>query len=178
MIVLDIETTGLDPHSDHIVDIALVEINEGGVVVSEWTSRVRSIRVDEQGMLRDPLSKVHGITAIEAAIAPSWKYVGREVARRLDGQIIVGHNAARFDVPFVRAALARIGIHITVAGVIDTLQQDRASRYTTGRHRLGDACDAWGIPLVDAHRALPDARATAALAIRQSVLLGWPYTSG
>jgi DNA polymerase-3 subunit epsilon len=179
MIVIDIETTGFDPATNHIVDIALVEINEGGVVVSEWTSKVRSIRIDERGLLMDPLSKIHGITAIEAALAPSWKSIGQVVAQRLRGQVVVGHNANGFDVPFLRTALERIGIRLEIAGVIDTLDQDRASRRTPGRHRLGDACAAWGIPLTNAHRALPDAQATAALAVRQAALLGWSgYTSG
>lgn len=173
MIVLDIETTGLDPADHHIVDIALVYMNEGGVVVDEWTSRVRSVRFDENGTLLDPLSHIHGITADEAAAATPWRIVGTEVAARLDGQVLVGHNAARFDVPFIQAALARIGLTITPAAVLDTLVRDRLSRRTSGRRTLGAVCDAWGIPLVNAHHALDDARATALVAVGQSALLGW-----
>lgn len=173
MIVLDIETTGLSINRDHIVEIALVTINEGGLVVDEWSTRVRSIRYDEDGELRDPLTRIHGITAQEAAAATPWSIVGPEIAARLNGQVIVGHNVTGFDIPFLRRALERLGITLRPAGVIDTLVRDRVSRYTEGRHTLGAACDAWGIPLTKAHNALADARATAQLAVGQSVLLGW-----
>ena len=172
LIALDLETTGLRGDRDLITEVAVVAFTETGRIVSEWSTKVRAIPLDDHGYPVDPLTRIHGIPASDLARAPHWRHIAHRVAHALNGATIVGHNARRFDVPFLEQACARVGRSFTPAGIIDTLERDRLSRHTSGRHRLTDACAAWGIPLTP-HRALADTRATVALATRQAALLGW-----
>ena len=172
-VVVDIETTGLNRHDDRIIEVAIVRMDEAGIVRSSWSTLVRAVRLDKHGIPVDPLTFLHGITAAELLRAPRWENIAHRVAHALDGEIVIGHNVRNFDLPFIQNACAKVGRTFTPAGIIDTLERDRAVRHTTGRHRLQDACAAYGIPLTNAHRALGDSIATAALATRQAALIGW-----
>ena len=177
MKVFDLETTGFSGEVDQLVEIAIVEIDEGGVVRSEWSSLVRAFPTDSHGLPSDLLTRIHGIGWSDVRSAPTLRSLAPEIMDRLDGEVLIGHNAARFDLPFLTAALKRIGVTLTASRVIDTLVRDRAIRLDRNgvklRHTLSAACEAYQIPLIGAHRAIVDTRATATLAIAQSVTLGW-----
>lgn len=172
MKVFDLETTGFRGDRDHLVEIAIVEIDESGAIRSEWSSLVRAWPMDDHGVPTDLLTRIHGIGWTDVAEAPTLRSLAPEIADRLSGEVVIGHNAARFDLPFLRAALDRVGVSIRPDRVIDTLVRDRMLR-PIGSHALGAACRAYGIPLIGAHRAIVDTRATAALATRQAAMIGW-----
>lgn len=172
LVAVDLETTGLNPDRDLIAEVAVVVFTEAGTVLAEWATLVRAIPLDAHGYPADPLTRVHRIPPAALLAAPRWRHIAHRVAHVLEGATVVGHNVRAFDLPFLAAACGRVGRAFTPAGVIDTLERDRRSRHTLGRHRLADACAAWGLP-APSHRALPDARAAAALATRQAALLGW-----
>lgn len=172
-VVVDIETTGLNRHDDHIIEVGIVRIDEGGIVRSSWSTLVRAVRLDKHGLPVDPLTFLHGITAKDLMSAPRWEHIAHRVASALHGEVIIGHNIRQFDLPFIQNACNRVGRTFTPAGIIDTLERDRQLRHTQGRHRLEDACAAYGIRHTNAHRALSDCYATAALATYQAALIGW-----
>lgn len=171
--VVDIETTGLQPREDHIVEVGLVQMDEAGLIRGSWSTLVRATRYDQHGFPVDPLTFIHGIPASELVKAPRWAHIAHRIAHALDGATIIGHNARKFDVPFLKRACARAGYHFTPGAIIDTLERDRIVRHTTGRRTLTAACAAYGIATPNAHRALNDCLATAELATRQAALIGW-----
>ena len=173
MKVFDLETTGFDGATAYVTEVAIVTLTEAGTITDRWSTVVRVPAHDADGGLTDLLTRIHGITWADTLAAPTWAEVAPEVVARLNGEVVIGHNVDAFDLRFLRAALARAGHTLTVAGTLDTLKRDRATRITTGRHRLADACAAWGIPLTNAHRAMADTMATAALAARQAAVIGW-----
>lgn len=172
LVAVDIETTGLRGDRDLITEVAVVRFTEYGTIIGEWSTLVRAVPLDQHGLPVDPLTRIHGIPASALVRAPRWAHIAHRVAHALDGATIVGHNARRFDIPFIQQACARVGRSFSPAQIIDTLEWDRRYRQTSGKHRLVDACAAWGIPL-NPHRALADTKATAALAIRQAAVVGW-----
>lgn len=154
-VVLDVETTGLSPQRDRVLELALVTVDGSGRVVDEWATRV-----NPQGPVG--ATHIHGITEADVARAPIFPDVLGEVTHRLTGAAVVAHNAA-FDLAFLRAEFARAGWKMPFLPCLCTLEA--SSYYLPGlsRRRLGDCCDAAGIRLEQAHAALGDARATAQL---------------
>lgn len=152
-VALDLETTGLDPARDAIIEIGAVRF-QGDRVLERFATFV-----NPQRSIPLRITQITGIRNADVAGAPSLDkvapellaFVGREVAA------VVAHNAA-FDIGFLRAA--GINFH---RPVYDTL--DLAGMLLPGMasYSLGELAQALAIPLVDAHRALDDAQATAEL---------------
>ncbi|MFZ9628756.1 MAG: exonuclease domain-containing protein [Ilumatobacteraceae bacterium] len=158
--VVDVETSGRPPTRHRVLQIGLVTIDGNGTVLDRWATLVgpglaiwRSVGP----------SDVHGIRRRDLVLAPRPRRAFGELARRLAGTRVVAHNAP-FDLAFLRAEAARAGIDLPLDRPLCTLQLSRS--LDPGRqlsHRLVDACARRGIDLVNAHDALADAEATAAL---------------
>jgi DNA polymerase-3 subunit epsilon len=154
--VLDVETTGLRPDRDRVIEIGVVTTDPSGRVTEEWTALV------DPG--RDPgPTELHGITAEDLAGAPDFAAVAPELSARLDGAVVVAHNLA-FDAAFLAAEQDRAGRDLLGAadGGLCTLELSRRllPRSTEG-WSLTALCAGLDVDLVGPHRALVDARATA-----------------
>lgn len=160
--VLDLETTGLDPAHDRVIEVAVVTTDERGRVLDEWSSLIDPAR--DPGPVH-----VHGITAEQLAQAAPFATVAADLGPRLRNRVVVAHNLP-FDAGFLAAEAARsgpagpAGLLDEVVGGLCTLDLSRQllTRPTTG-WSLGSLCAATGVALDDPHRALADARATAGL---------------
>lgn len=150
--VLDLETTGFSPRlGDRVAEVAVVLVDDAGRVEDEWCTLVNPER--DLGPQR-----VHGIAAADVALAPTFDRVVPELLRRLDGRVLVAHNAA-FDTRFLRAELGRAGVAAAIDPLACLCTQQLASRYLTGSRGLA----AVGVVHDGVHSALGDARATAGL---------------
>jgi DNA polymerase-3 subunit epsilon len=148
-LVFDIESTGLDFATDRVVQIA-----------AEWCTFV-----DPERDIPEEASAIHGITAEEVRGAPTFAQVIPTLARMSKGRTLLGYNAAGFDAPFVRAAMARAGRPVSDRVPVDPLTWVRdLDRYVAGkgRHRLEVTCMRHGVAMDGrgAHDALADCRAT------------------
>src|SRR4051812_24564913 len=87
--VIDLETTGLVPGQDAVVEVCVVLVDADGEPQDDWHSLVRPWR---------PLdaSHVHGIREPDLAGAPSFAEVADDLAALLEGRVLVAHNAG-FD---------------------------------------------------------------------------------
>ncbi|MEG3615714.1 exonuclease domain-containing protein [Isoptericola haloaureus] len=153
--VIDVETTGLSPRADRIVELAVVRIDAHGVVVDEWSGRF-----DPQGPVG--ATHIHGITASDVVGAPLFRDRSHDVATMLRGAAVVAHNA-RFDLAFLRAEFERSGWDLPYVPAFCTLDGSHHYLPQLDRRRLADCCAATGVRLANAHSALGDARATAEL---------------
>lgn len=153
-VVLDTETTGVDRYSDQMVEIAILTVSNGKIT-DEYTTLIHSTI-----SIPAAATEVNGITNADLASAPRLADVVPEIARRIDGQIIVGHNIT-FDLAFVSRALANLdGVQDFV--YIDTLALAR--NYIPGKsHRLQALASRLRLQSGIAHRALGDAYTTNAL---------------
>ena len=115
-IVLDTETTGLDPHDGHrIVEVACIELVHHVV-----TGRIFHRYVNpERDMPEDALA-VHGLTAEFLAGQPPFAAVLDELLEFIGGDPLVIHNA-EFDLAFLNAELARLNRKPITLGFVDTL---------------------------------------------------------
>jgi DNA polymerase-3 subunit epsilon len=115
-IVLDTETTGLDPHDGHrIVEVACIEL-----VHHVATGRCFHRYVNpERDMPEDALA-VHGLTDEFLAHQPPFVAVLDELLEFIGGDPLVIHNA-EFDLAFLNAELARLNRKPITLGFVDTL---------------------------------------------------------
>ena len=112
--VVDLETTGLGPTQERILELGIVCLGPSGEVMAEWTSRF-----NPGG--RMGATHVHGITAEDVAEAPRFRDRVGEIVGLLRGRVLVAHNAV-FDVAFLRAEFDRAGWALPEAPAFCTLQ--------------------------------------------------------
>ena len=155
--VLDIETTGLWPSVDRIVEIGVVRLAPDGHEIASWTTLVDPDR--DVGA-----SEIHGLTAYDLRGAPRFLDLAPSLLAMLAGTRLAAHNAL-FDTNFLSCEFARAGLDWGMPDALDTMSV--VSRLgLTGSRRLGAVCADLGIEHPDEHCALVDARATSGLLTR------------
>jgi DNA polymerase III subunit epsilon len=157
-IVLDTETTGLEPDLGHrIIEIGCVEL-----VNRRATGRTFHKYIDPERAIDEGAAAVHGITREVLQGKPKFAEVVEELVLFIDGAELVIHNAA-FDTAFLDAELLRIaGQARTIAKlcrVLDTLALAR-SMHPGQRNNLDALCKRYSIDNSrrELHGALLDAR--------------------
>lgn len=107
-VVLDLETTGLDPAEDRIIEVYAAGLNEDFTVDKEYYSLI-----DPKRPLPERIVELTGITEtqIEKKGKPEKKVL-LELKNFLNGKILVGHNMDGFDLPFLKYSFFRNGLDI------------------------------------------------------------------
>ncbi|MEW2354076.1 DEAD/DEAH box helicase [Spirillospora sp. NPDC029432] len=156
--VIDVETTGLDPSQDRIVEVAVHRLGPDGTPQRAYTT----VLYNDTG---PGPTHVHGLTAGDLAGAPTFADIAGDLAGLVEGAVIVAHNAM-FDIAMLLAEFARAGAVPDDLLTLCTL--NLARRFGRDPHSLTlEACTkAEGTPLPRAHTADHDARAAAQLLTR------------
>jgi DNA polymerase III subunit epsilon len=166
--VLDVETTGLRPSwHDRIVEIAIVQVSDGGEIEAQWCTLVNPER--DLGPQR-----IHGISAAEARLAPRFKDLAGTIAELLRARIPVAHNWA-FDSEFIAYEFERLGYGVPIREDTGLCTMHLAGQFLPEAGRsLAACCRRAGVRLVNAHSALYDARAAAGLLAHFLEIAGMP----
>jgi DNA polymerase-3 subunit epsilon len=153
-IVLDTETTGLDPNDGHrIIEIACVEL-ENYVPTGK---HFRALVHPERDIPEDAL-RVHGISLDDLTDAPAFADILEDLLEFIGEAPLVIHNA-EFDLRFLNAELARAGREpIPFSRGIDTIALAKR-RFPGARYSLDELCRRFSIDLSARakHGALIDA---------------------
>lgn len=158
--VVDIETSGLSVRHHRVLQVGVVTVDAAGRVLDRWGTLVRP---RSRWWFRVGPRRIHGIDRRSLRRAPLAADVLDGLADRLDGAIVVAHNAA-FDLPFLQAFAARERRTLPLGSALCTLTLSRSlDPERRQSHRLGDVCTRYGVTLSRAHDALADAEATAAV---------------
>ncbi len=154
-VIVDVETTGTNAEMADLVEVAAVRV-KGGKVKDRWSTFVNPGR---------PIfgNQMHGITDKDVKGAPSPAEAARKALAFVGDATLVGHSVG-FDIAFLEAALGD-GTRIEKGRYLDTLTLARDGYPDLASYTLGELSRFFGIELQQAHRALPDAEATAALLI-------------
>jgi DNA polymerase III subunit epsilon len=157
-IVVDTETTGLDPSDGHrIIEIGCVELFDHvptGVTFQCYLNPERLIPVDAQ--------RVHGLTDEFLAEKPVFAAIVDELLEFFGDAPLVIHNAS-FDLKFLNSEFLRLSRPpISAARAIDTIEIAKA-KLPGARYSLDELCRRFGIDLSSRgkHGALIDAELTA-----------------
>ena len=140
-IVIDTETTGLDPSEGHrIVEIAALELFH-----HVPTGRTFHCYVNPERDMPDEAYAVHGLTAEFLAGHPAFAAVADEFLDFVAGDTVVIHNA-EFDLAFLNAELARLGRPGLTSAAVDTLSLARR-RFPGSPASLDALCKRFSIDL-------------------------------
>ena len=152
-VALDLETTGLDPEWDSIIEIGMVRVRRGEVVAEYSTLVNPGMPID------DFIAELTGITNDMLAAAPALPEVLPAARDFLGDDIILGHNI-NFDINFIYDNCEYQGLKPVSNGYIDTMRISRRVLPDLKHHRLGDIVNALGVDHAQAHRAICDCHAT------------------
>ena len=153
VVFLDLETTGIDVVKDRIVEIALLKVHLDG------TEEELLQRVNPEMPISEEATRVHGITNEDVAGEPTFKEVAKKMAKFIEGCDLAGFNSNRFDIPLLAEEFLRADVDIDMKKrkFIDV----QAIFHKMEKRTLAAAylfyCKK---PLIDAHSALADTRAT------------------
>lgn len=153
-IAFDLETTGLNPVDNAIVEIGAVLV-ENGVITKEYHQLI-----DPGCPMPPDASAVNHITDDMLSDKPAIHQVLPSFLSFVGDDILAAHNAA-FDIKFIAQACMRNRFRIPV-GYFDTMTLARYWPESEDR-KLISLCDVAGVEIETAHRALDDARAVAGL---------------
>ena len=158
IIVLDFETTGLNPLTDRIIEIGAVKLQNGKIDDSFSTL------VNPGVPLSDDIIRITGIKDYMLKDQPPASEALPKLLDFIGDRPLAAHNAS-FDMGFLRAEMGRIDKAFDFAQ-IDTLAFAQKLYPKMKRYRLTDLCRNLGIVLKNAHRAVHDATATAQCLVR------------
>lgn len=148
-IMLDTETTGLDPAQGHrVVELACVELENRSL-----TGRHLHLYLNPDRDSDPEALAVHGLTTEFLSGHPRFEEVAQQLVDYVKGAEVIIHNAA-FDVKFLNAELTRAGLPLfnTLCGKItDSLLYAR-ELHPGKRNSLDALCERYGIS--NAHRTL------------------------
>ncbi len=148
-IVLDTETTGLDPHTgDRLVEIGCIEL-----INRRMTGNTLHFYINPERDMPEGAAAIHGLREDFLADKPVFSAVADAIENFAKGAEVIIHNAS-FDLGFLDMEFSRCGkkpFSQIISSVIDTLA-DAQKTFPGKRNRLDDLCHRFGVK--NDHRTL------------------------
>ncbi|MBN1648843.1 MAG: 3'-5' exonuclease [Spirochaetales bacterium] len=150
-LAIDVETTGLDPFTNRIIEIACIKYLNGKKTDGFSTLVFPEVPIPEDA------ARISGITEEMVKGSPLFSEIAGTLLEFLGTGILVAHNAL-FDIGFINNSLARSGFSFLEHDYIDTI--DMAHKAFPGKksYALQALAAELNIPVNAAHRAGDDAR--------------------
>lgn len=110
LIIFDLETTGLTPGEDKIIEIAYEKILPSGEIVAYCQ------RINPGKPIPEDASRINGIYDKDVAEAPSFSKLSYELWSMFEGADVGGFNITGFDLPFLKGEFASVGKNFDYVG--------------------------------------------------------------
>lgn len=153
LIVFDIESTGLNPATDRIVELSYIKVHPGGKEESE------TLRFNPGIPISPEATAITGIHDEDVADMPSFKEKAAEIAAVFRDCDLAGFNSNVFDVPLLVEEFLRAGAEFDVSRCqlidVQNIYHKMEPRTLSAAYRF--YCDK---DLENAHSAMSDTRAT------------------
>jgi DNA polymerase III epsilon subunit family exonuclease len=150
-VAFDVETTGLSPVANRLVELSGVKFRMDSDQIDTF-----STLIDPEVSIPAQVTAIHGITDEMVEGAPTFKQAVTDfVEWSGKDSVMMAHNAP-FDVEFLRVNLARAGAACPSNYVVDTLTISREFLRETRNHQLKTVVEHFNLPAGDYHRALAD----------------------
>jgi DNA polymerase-3 subunit epsilon len=148
-VVVDLETTGLDPHYDEIIEIGALKV-KGGLIVDQYNTLVKP-----DNEVDDFITSLTGITNEMLKKAPKIDSVLPEFLSFLGSEVLVAHNA-NFDVNFLFDNCKNILNASFSNNFIDTMRMSRHLFKDFKNHKLRTLIENFKIGDIVSHRSISD----------------------
>ncbi len=162
-VVFDIETTGLSPRFNKIIEIGAVRIKDGKI-----TDRYSQF-VNPEVPIPYSITKLTSINDTMVLEAPTIEQVLPEFLEYVGDAILVAHNAS-FDTSFIREFAKRQGLPFDYT-IVDTMTLAHILIPELGKYTLDRLCKQFAVSLEHHHRACDDADATAQIFVKMLKML-------
>jgi DNA polymerase III subunit epsilon len=149
MVLVDIETNGMNHQRGRIIEVAAIRIENGEIVDEFQTLLNPDIDIPHF------ITKLTGITNSDIADAPTFGDISDDLLQILDGAIFVAHNV-RFDYSFLKQEFARVGIAFSPQQLC-TVRLSRALYPEYKSHKLASLIERHNFSYNERHRAYDDA---------------------
>jgi DNA polymerase-3 subunit epsilon len=154
LVILDTETTGLDPAIDRIVEFAALTLNPDGTRKKYWTYFNPGVPIPAEA------TAIHGIGDTDVAESPRFAEKAQIIHKALSGKDIGGYNIWAFDLPLLDEEFRRCGLKLDLTGVrvLDSCVIHKKKQPRTLAAALLNYC---GRRHEGAHSAIKDSEAAA-----------------
>ncbi|MBR3532767.1 MAG: topoisomerase DNA-binding C4 zinc finger domain-containing protein [Clostridiales bacterium] len=149
-VLFDIETTGLSPETDAVIELSALRVR-GGEVAEEFSSLVNpGVHIPYFA------SEINGITDDMVKDAPRMKQVLKSFTDFAADDVLVGHNIRRFDLPFIQRDMQNFFGKPLANDYVDTLVVAKRYLPDLESRSLESLSYYYHVSYAGAHRALAD----------------------
>ena len=153
--IIDIETTGLSPDYDSIIEVSAVKY-EDGKEIDKFTSLIKPEETYDDGTYIDSfVEKLTRITNEMLSSAPAPLPVFKSFKEFIGKNVLIGHNV-NFDVNFLYDNFSHYLSEKLDNDFVDTMRFSRFLHPEESHHRLVDLSERYSIDYSGAHRSLND----------------------
>lgn len=153
LVFIDVETTGLKPSSDEILEVSAIKFDKGMTPVAAFTTLCKPTKP-----IPETSTAIHHITDEMVADAPAFRQIAPALTEFLADSNLAGHNLD-FDIRFIWAYGAKLPEGKRFYDTLD-LAQLTISKGEVLNYKLDSLCDYYGIHRSRSHQSLSDAYAT------------------
>ncbi|MFC1909678.1 exonuclease domain-containing protein [Chloroflexota bacterium] len=104
LVFIDVETTGLRPNFDRIVELSILKVAPDGNI------EYKNHRVNPGIPIPTEATSIHGISDEDVANEPKFAQYAKSLRDFLEGCDLAGFNMIKFDLPFLEAEFSRAGV--------------------------------------------------------------------
>lgn len=171
LLAIDLETTGLEPETDHIISIGYLPVDGRRITLGGAAEII--VRTEDVG----ESATIHGITDDEVAEGIPLAEALNATLRAMQGRVLLAHNT-HIEEKFLQAACRNAFGYEPEFAVVDTLAlghdflMSGDEDIPRGRLRLSSLREQFGLPRYKAHNALTDALACAEVYLALTEELG------
>ncbi len=158
-VVVDVETTGMDPVTDRITEVAMMKVRDG-ILQDEFSTLVNPLVT-----IPASITRITGIDNLMVQDAPPAREIAGYMREFLGDAVFVAHNAA-FDWGFVNETLRRESGLVLSNPQVCTVKLSRRLLPHLPSKSLDPVARALNIRIPERHRASGDAYATALVLIK------------
>jgi DNA polymerase III subunit epsilon len=162
--IVDVETTGLSPRTNNIIEIGIVKIS-GSKIVDRYSSFINPGR-----NIPYYITALTGISDEDVYDAPFFDDIAYDVKNFLTGSILSAHNLA-FDYSFLRREFSASGFDFDIKEKLCTMRLARRLFPMEKSKSLGNMCLLLKVNNSKKHRAIGDAEAAANILLKMISLL-------
>src|SRR5690606_32696404 len=157
--VVDVETTGITPRLNSIIEIGIVKV-KGLKIIDRYSTLINPGRP-----VPYYITQLTGISDDEIFNAPFFEEVADEILQFISGTVLTAHNLS-FDKSFLNREFLLTGRDKLKLPELCTVRLAKRLFPDLRSKSLSSLCRHLRVKLINAHRALPDAEATAKVLIR------------
>lgn len=155
-VVIDTETTGLDPRKARLVEVAAVRIASGRIESAQSFRRL----VNPGEAIPRETTAIHGIDAATVKDAPSFPEVWPEFSAFVGSAVVIGHTIG-FDLAVLQRECERAGLHWQRPRTLDTQHLAQVIEPRLSGYSIEQLSQWLGVEVANRHSALGDALTTA-----------------